>query len=194
MNVKNESKIKSVDFMHNKSVLKSMPVYIESDRRSLYIFLFIFELGMVYFIYPVYFNGGKNNIVEGVLTLTIISLLIVLVLVYYLKQDPFILSANENGVFYKIRGKSEEFVLLEWNSIYEIKYSFSGDDCFLNIILRVKNYEMPTPCNAKISRLGNSKGLKISFALEGIEAYVKKYDPKTELDNLRVKSGKAKFL
>lgn len=193
MNVNNEGKIKRVNFMHNKNSLESMPVYIESDRRNLYVF-FVFELGMVYFIYYAYFNSDKNNIVEGILYLTVVSLLVVSLLVYLLKQGTFILSANENGVFYKTSAKHEEFILLEWSSIHEIKYSFYDGDCFLDIIFGVKNQEMPTPCNAEVSRLGCSKGLKISFTLKGIEAYVKKHDPKTELDNLRVKSGKAKFL
>ncbi len=181
MNVKKEGNIKRVAFRYNENTLKSMPVYIESDSRGLYIFLLVFELGMVYFI-------------EEIFYLIVVSLLVALVLVYSLKQGAFILSANENGVFYKISGKSEEFVLLEWCSIHEIKYSFHDEDCFLDIIFGMNNHEMPKPCNAEISRLRHSKGLKISFILKGIGVYAIKYDPKTELDNLRVKSGKAKFL
>ena len=175
--------IKKLYLKDNAKPYLNMPIYIKRNFHSEYAFLLLFILFASFFCFMV-FLVGDGGVKEGIMFFSITAIILSIIFIPILRHGTFVLSADDNGIYYKVRGKSNEFVLIEWSAIYPtIGVEDDEYDYYLEFLIKIKQDDIPTPSNAKIHK---SKFLKIQFRLPpGINA-------QNTWKSLMLASGRAK--
>ena len=174
--------VKEFYLKDNEKPYLNMPVYIRRNFHSEYAFLLIFIL-LASFFYFLVFLVGDGGVKEGIIFFSITSIILSIIFIPILRHGTFVLSADDNGIYYKVIGKSNDFVLIEWSTIYPIGVEDDEYNYYLEFLIKIKQYDIPTPSNAIIHK---SKLLKIQFRLPpGINA-------QNTWKNLMLASGRAK--
>jgi len=166
MELSNESQyicegVKKLYLKDNEKPYLNMPIYIKRNFHSEYAFLLIFIL-FASFFYFLCFLVGDGGVKEGIIFFSITIIILSIIFIPILRHGAFVLSADDSGIYYKVMGKSNEFVLIEWNVIYPIGVEDDEYNYYLEFLIKIKQYDIPIPSNAIIHK---SKLLKIQFRL-----------------------------
>ncbi|MDD5273054.1 MAG: hypothetical protein PHU14_10080 [Methylovulum sp.] len=188
--------LKVVSFKGKNHLLTTMPIYIKNKTIYGVVFLFlIFILLAVIFFRAANSEGASDEFIRHTLVFFVVmALFLLFFLVQTLKAGSFVMAADEKGIYYRIYGRRDEFMLIEWGVIDEIVDSYSDGVAQLDVLTVIKVYDLPAPCNAvtykphPTEKWPATKNIAISFIIPN---FIKSAEIKRRLDELRIKSQKA---
>ncbi|MEQ1558030.1 MAG: hypothetical protein ABL933_03705 [Methyloglobulus sp.] len=178
--------LKVARFKGKQHLLNKMPVYIQNNVNRAVFFFVLVTYAVIVFCF-VHADGASNN-QKTIAFFVIFALALLFILVHTVKSGAFVMAADENGIYYRIYGRRDEFMLIEWRIICEIIDSYYDDNDRIDVITFIKNNDIPSPCNAVTSKSQATKNTTISFIMPNSK---KSAEIKLRLDELRVKNQNA---
>lgn len=177
--------IKLVSFKDKYCLLKKMPVYINGTNIYLFAFMFLIIGSFGVFVY--FYLGFKTSdeYAGAAKMIAFCYFVAFLSILFAIKGGDFVLAADENGIYYRVFGWKDNFMFIKWCIVNEISNSYFDGTDRVDVITRIKKYDMPMACNTEISESRVTKTINISFFMP---IGIKSSEIKRKLNELRIKS------